>query len=79
MQYTNTPQEVGFKNNKNNNQSIKNFNFEYNKSTEILKTGEEPKQGIYSCTNCGTEISLSDNEKLPACPRCNNTEFSRIN
>ncbi len=53
------------------------FNYEYLKSSEILRTGENPGKGNYSCTNCGTDVTLDGKEKLPACPRCGNTEFRR--
>lgn len=42
----------------------------------IVKTGEKPGSGSYNCTNCGTEVSLGKNDKMPPCPKCNNTEFS---
>lgn len=63
--------------NPSNNEGADGFNYEYNKSSEILHAGESPEKGNYSCTNCGTDITLTDNEKLPACPRCGNTEFRR--
>lgn len=52
------------------------FNYEYNTSSLIFKTGDEPGKGLYSCTNCGTDITLTDGNKIPPCPRCGNTEFS---
>ena len=42
----------------------------------IVKTGEKPGRGSYNCTNCGTEVSLGQYDKMPPCPKCNNTEFS---
>lgn len=42
----------------------------------IVKTGEKPGSGSYNCTNCGTEVSLGKYDKMPPCPKCNNTEFS---
>ena len=42
-----------------------------------VRTGERPGEGIYKCTNCGTEISLTEDDKMPPCPRCTNTSFER--
>lgn len=43
----------------------------------IHKTGEKPGQGRYRCTNCGTQVVLDDYDKMPPCPKCNNTEFKK--
>lgn len=53
------------------------FNYQYNKSAEIFSSGEIPQSGNYSCTNCGTDVTLNGKEKLPPCPRCGNTQFTR--
>ncbi len=42
----------------------------------VVKTGEKPGKGRYSCTNCGQEIDLGANDKMPPCPKCNNSEFT---
>ena len=42
----------------------------------VVKTGEKPGSGSYNCTNCGTEVTLGKYDKMPPCPKCNNTEFS---
>jgi rubrerythrin len=55
------------------------FNYDYLKSSEIMRTGQNPGKGTYSCTNCGTDITLNGSERLPACPRCGNTEFRTEN
>lgn len=43
------------------------------------RTGETPGKGNYSCTNCGTQITLTDGNRMPPCPRCGNVVFSSIN
>lgn len=40
-------------------------------------TGEKPGKGNYSCTNCGTDIRLDENDKMPPCPSCGNTTFEK--
>ncbi|MEY8416685.1 hypothetical protein AAK964_10320 [Tissierella praeacuta] len=40
------------------------------------RTGEKPGTGTYTCTNCGTTVTLDDStDTLPPCPKCHNTEF----
>jgi len=42
-------------------------------------TGEKPGKGTYKCTKCGTTVTLDDaTDTLPPCPKCNNTEFTRV-
>ncbi|MDD7456969.1 MAG: hypothetical protein PUK83_00830 [Clostridia bacterium] len=43
--------------------------------SNIVNTGEKPGKGCYCCTNCHTEVSLNEYDKMPPCPRCNNTTF----
>ncbi len=45
----------------------------------IVKTGEKPGKGTYSCTNCGTDVTLNASDKCPPCPKCNNSEFKKCN
>jgi len=40
-------------------------------------TGEKPGDGTYSCTNCGTNVSVGKNDKIPPCPKCTNTSFTK--
>ncbi len=42
------------------------------------RTGEKPGKGCYSCTNCGTDIHLNQNDKCPPCPKCTNTSFTKV-
>lgn len=45
----------------------------------IVKTGEKPGNGKYSCTNCGTDVSLDKaDKKMPPCPKCSNNEFTKV-
>jgi predicted RNA-binding Zn-ribbon protein involved in translation (DUF1610 family) len=35
--------------------------------------------GKYSCTNCGTDVTMSNaTSKMPPCPKCTNNEFTRV-
>lgn len=44
-------------------------------SNYTCHTGEKPGKGCYSCTNCGTDLRLGAEDKMPPCPHCNNTSF----
>ncbi|MEK3986390.1 zinc ribbon-containing protein [Paenibacillus sp. FSL K6-3166] len=50
------------------------------KTREVIKlstTGEKPGVGTYTCTKCGTKVTLDDNtDTLPPCPKCHNTEYT---
>ena len=42
------------------------------------RTGEEPGPGVYACTRCGQTVRLDDpGDRLPPCPDCRHTEFTR--
>jgi DNA-directed RNA polymerase subunit RPC12/RpoP len=42
-------------------------------------TGEKPGRGSYSCTMCGQIVILDDDsDTLPPCPKCSNTEFTKV-
>ncbi len=41
----------------------------------IVKTGEKPGSGTYSCTKCHTKVSLGSGDKMPPCPSCSNDSF----
>lgn len=43
--------------------------------SKIIKTGEVPGAGTYTCTNCQQKVSLNAGDKMPPCPRCSNNEF----
>ena len=43
------------------------------------KTGEKPGKGTYRCTKCSTTVTLDDDDDtLPPCPKCDNTEFDKV-
>lgn len=44
----------------------------------IIKTGEKPGYGTYSCTNCGQKVDVGAYDKVPPCPRCSNNEFTKV-
>lgn len=44
---------------------------------KIIKTGEKPGYGSFSCTNCGQIVDLNSGDKMPPCPRCSNNEFTK--
>lgn len=42
-------------------------------------TGEKPGIGTYQCKNCPQTVTLDDSsDKLPPCPHCSGTEFTRV-
>ncbi len=42
-------------------------------------TGEKPGQGTHRCRKCGTTVTLDDeSDTLPPCPKCDATEFDRV-
>ena len=43
-----------------------------------VNTGEKPGKGEYSCTKCGFDVTLGDRDKMPPCPNCHNTSFTKI-
>lgn len=53
----------------------KNQEEQYMSSNYTCHTGEKPGKGCYSCTNCGTDLRLGAEDKMPPCPHCNNTSF----
>jgi len=42
----------------------------------MVRTGEKPGTGTYTCRICRQQISLDDEtDTMPPCSRCNHTEF----
>ena len=42
----------------------------------MVKTGEKPGKGTYTCRNCGQSITLDDTtDTMPPCPKCEGTKF----
>ena len=48
-------------------------------SSKIVKTKKKPGRGKYSCTNCHTCVNLDAGDKMPPCPKCTNSEFTKQN
>ncbi|WP_135609616.1 hypothetical protein [Methanococcoides sp. AM1] len=45
----------------------------------IYNAGEKPGKGTYRCTSCSKEVVLeSDDAKLPPCPQCYRTEYTKV-
>jgi predicted nucleic acid-binding Zn-ribbon protein len=40
-------------------------------------TGSVPGSGTFFCLECGSQLSLNENDRLPACPRCGAFAFRR--
>jgi hypothetical protein len=45
--------------------------------SESFATGSTPGAGTYFCLECGTQLSLLEEDQLPVCPRCEATEYRR--
>ncbi|MDD4291182.1 MAG: hypothetical protein PHX51_02940 [Clostridia bacterium] len=48
------------------------------KMANYIHTGEKPGSGVYACTNCGTDVNLGRDDKMPPCPKCTNTNFTKV-
>jgi predicted RNA-binding Zn-ribbon protein involved in translation (DUF1610 family) len=44
---------------------------------ESFDVGAVPGSGTYFCAACGSQLSLSESDQLPECPRCGASEFQR--
>lgn len=40
-------------------------------------TGRVPGPGTFFCLDCGSQLSLLEDDRLPACPRCGDSLFRR--
>lgn len=39
--------------------------------------GEKPGKGTYTCTNCGTTVTLDQSaDTLPPCPKCQKANYT---
>jgi predicted nucleic acid-binding Zn-ribbon protein len=45
--------------------------------TESFETGETPGSGTFFCVDCGSHLSLLENDALPGCPSCGGAAFRR--
>ena len=46
-------------------------------ASEVHEAGALPGAGTFSCTDCGSQVSLEAQDELPECPRCGSTSFKR--
>jgi predicted RNA-binding Zn-ribbon protein involved in translation (DUF1610 family) len=46
-------------------------------SVESFDAGTTPGSGTYFCALCGSQLSLRENDQIPDCPRCGESEFQR--
>lgn len=44
-------------------------------SSPSYTTGTVPGSGTYFCLECGSQLSLRENDRLPQCPRCEGSIF----
>ena len=45
--------------------------------TDVTSHWSKPGKGNYVCTNCGFSLKLGMEDKMPPCPNCNNTTFTK--
>jgi predicted nucleic acid-binding Zn-ribbon protein len=45
--------------------------------SELHETGTAPGAGTFSCSACGSQVSLEAQDELPECPRCGCGSFRR--
>jgi predicted RNA-binding Zn-ribbon protein involved in translation (DUF1610 family) len=46
-------------------------------ASELHEAGAAPGAGTFSCTNCGSQVSLEAQDEIPECPRCGSESFRR--
>ena len=46
-------------------------------ASESHATGKLPGAGTYFCLECGSQLSLREEDRLPECPRCGATDYRR--
>jgi hypothetical protein len=46
-------------------------------ASELHEAGAAPGAGTFSCTACGSQVSLEAQDELPKCPRCGSESFRR--
>ncbi len=44
-------------------------------ASELHEAGAAPGAGTFSCSVCGSQVSLEAQDELPECPRCGNESF----
>ena len=46
-------------------------------ASDIHEAGAAPGAGTFSCSDCGSQVSLEAQDELPECPRCGSDSFRR--
>jgi hypothetical protein len=46
-------------------------------ASELHEAGAAPGAGTFSCSACGSQVSLEAQDELPECPRCGSENFRR--
>jgi hypothetical protein len=46
-------------------------------ASELHEAGAAPGSGTFSCSVCGSQVSLEAQDDLPECPRCGSESFRR--
>jgi predicted RNA-binding Zn-ribbon protein involved in translation (DUF1610 family) len=46
-------------------------------ASELHEAGAAPGAGTFSCSTCGSQVSLEAQDELPECPRCGSESFRR--
>jgi predicted nucleic acid-binding Zn-ribbon protein len=46
-------------------------------ASEVHEAGAAPGAGTFSCTDCGSQVSLEAQDEVPQCPRCGSESFRR--
>jgi predicted RNA-binding Zn-ribbon protein involved in translation (DUF1610 family) len=46
-------------------------------ASELHEAGAAPGAGTFSCSACGSQVSLEAQDELPECPRCGSLSFRR--
>ena len=46
-------------------------------ASDIHEAGAAPGAGTFSCSDCGSQVSLEAQDELPECPRCGSESFRR--
>jgi FHA domain-containing protein/zinc ribbon family protein len=46
-------------------------------ASELHEAGAAPGAGTFSCSACGSQVSLEAQDELPECPRCGSESFRR--
>ena len=52
--------------------------FKEHQQNTLYKTGEVCAPGTLRCLDCGQEMQLKANSRIPPCPKCHQTQFERM-